>query len=160
QEPARLQRVEVEVPRGEVGPVRPFVSSMRQECHLTPAKLSKLEAGLLAAGKSPSEALDVGPLGVAPELSTGEVAFAVLRGNFRALLLKEAGTRLGEDPEELHDMRVATRRIRAALSVFREALPVRAARFNREWAWLADSLGRVRDLDVQTVELRAWAASL
>jgi triphosphatase len=63
---------------------------------------------------------------------------------------KEPGTRLGEDPEELHDMRVATRRLRAALDLFEDVLPVRARRsFREELGWLAGVLGAVRDLDVQ-----------
>ena len=62
---------------------------------------------------------------------------------------KEPGTRLGEDPEELHDMRVATRRLRAALSLFEAVLPVRAQVFREELGWLARLLGTVRDLDVQ-----------
>ena len=59
----------------------------------------------------------------------GEVAFAVVRRQLAVLAAKEPGTRLGEDPEELHDMRVATRRLRAALSFFAGVLPVRAQVF-------------------------------
>ena len=50
----------------------------------------------------------------------GELAYAVLRRQLAVLRDKEPGTRLGEDPEELHDMRVATRRLRAALALFAE----------------------------------------
>ena len=59
----------------------------------------------------------------------GELAFAVLRRQLGVVRAKEPGTRLGEDPEELHDMRVATRRLRAALSLFAGVLPVRAQVF-------------------------------
>ena len=65
------------------------------------------------------------------------------------MLAREAGTRTGKDPEDLHSMRVATRRQRAAWRVFggglppgsHEALPERPARDRRR-------LGAVRDLDV------------
>jgi CHAD domain-containing protein len=90
----------------------------------------------------------------------GELAFAVLRRQLAVLHAKEAGTRLGEDPEELHDMRVATRRLRAALSLFEGVLPVRAQVFRAELGWLARLLGAVRDLDVQLEGLAAMAPSV
>jgi CHAD domain-containing protein len=68
----------------------------------------------------------------------------------------EGGTRLGEDPEELHDMRVPTRRMRAAIKVFRDALPERARWFGEELRWVAQALGEVRDLDVQIERLESW----
>ena len=73
----------------------------------------------------------------------------MLRRQLGVLREKEPGTRLGEDIEELHDMRVATRRLRAALALFSTVLPVRAQTFREELGWLGRVLGAVRDLDVQ-----------
>ena len=87
--------------------------------------------------------------GARPSPTIGDVAYAVMRRNLSAMLAHEAGTRLGEDPEELHDMRVATRRLRAALDLFAEFLPVRAGPGATGLGWVADHLGAVRDLDVQ-----------
>ena len=95
-----------------------------------------------------------------PNPSVGDVAFAVLRRSFAAVLAHETGTRLGEDVEELHDMRVATRRTRAALSLFEDALPVRARHVRMELGWLADALGAVRDLDVQLERVAGWTADV
>ena len=72
----------------------------------------------------------------------GELAFAVLRRQLAVVRDKEPGTRLGEDVEELHDMRVATRRLRAALSLFESVLPVRAQVFREELGWMGRLLGR------------------
>src|SRR5438445_13659090 len=44
---------------------------------------------------------DLGPMRIDASCSIGEVAFAVLRRQFAAFLAKEAGTRLGDDPDEL-----------------------------------------------------------
>lgn len=89
-----------------------------------------------------------------PSLPLGQVALAVLRYQFERMTRNEGGTRVGLDPEYLHDMRVATRRMRAALeafgSVFRQA---DLRRFDKRLRWLADLLGQVRDLDVQVEEL-------
>jgi CHAD domain-containing protein len=55
----------------------------------------------------------------------------------------------GEDIEGVHDMRVASRRLRAALEVFGGAFPRRKLRpMVREVKRLADALGEVRDRDV------------
>jgi CHAD domain-containing protein len=54
-----------------------------------------------------------------------------------------------EDVERLHDMRVATRRLRAALEVFRPCFPKKAyRRALKPLKALADALGERRDRDV------------
>jgi len=156
QEPARLRRVEVELRGGEAETVEPFVRAMAEQCGLRPAKLSKLEAGLMALGLGPPPPPDLGPVEVGPAPSVGELAFAMLRRHFGTFLDTEPGTRLGEDPEALHDMRVATRRIRAAIKLFEDVLPVRVVRARDELRWVADALGAVRDLDVQLEQLEEW----
>jgi CHAD domain-containing protein len=52
--------------------------------------------------------------------------------------------------EGVHQMRVATRRMRAALRAFGSVMPVEETRaLIKEASWLCDVLGDVRDLDVQ-----------
>ena len=69
--------------------------------------------------------------------------------HFLRMLKHEPGTRAGEDIEELHDMRVATRRMRAALRVFGDFFhPKALAPFNKGLRRTARALGFVRDLDV------------
>jgi triphosphatase len=158
--PVRLRRVEVEVVPAWVETLTPLVERLRADCGLQPATLSKFEAGLLAAGLRVPAPPDLGPTSMTPSPNVGEVAFAVLRRNVGVMLAHEPGTRLGEDIEELHDMRVATRRLRAALAMFVEALPVRAQHFRVELGWLADALGGVRDLDVQLERLAVWTGEV
>lgn len=157
-EPAALSRVEVEVDADFLQKVEPFVERLREECRLTPAAASKYEAGLFARDLHPPGPPDFGPKDVDASLTAGEVAFAVLRGQFEKYLAHEPGTRLGEDPEELHDMRVATRRMRAAIKIFQSALPARAREFRDELKWIAGALGEVRDLDVQLERLETWVS--
>ncbi len=152
--PARLSRVEVEVQEEETpAEVSGFVEEMRRSLELEPTTTSKYEAGLYAAGLSPDEDPDLGPDDIDTSMSAGEVAFAILRKQFAAMQVHEPGTRLGEDPEELHDMRVATRRMRAALKLFSGTLPEQAGFYRNELKWVAGALGEVRDLDVQIEHL-------
>ena len=88
--------------------------------------------------------------------SLAEAARRVLRRQFERMTWNESCTRAGADPECLHQMRVATRRLRAALSVFHEALGVRRARRLRaDLRRFGTALGAVRDLDVQIARLDA-----
>ena len=159
QRPTQLRRVEVEVQAEWLDALEPIVEQLRATCGLQPARLSKFEAGLLAMGQEIPGSPDLGPTEVSESSAMGEVAFAVLRRQLAVVREKEPGTRLGEDPEELHDMRVATRRLRAALSLFADVLPVRARVFREELGWLGRVLGAVRDLDVQLEGLADMAAA-
>jgi triphosphatase len=160
QRPMQLRRVEVEVRPDWLEGLEPIVEQLRISCGLQPARLSKFEAGLLALGEEVPSTPDLGPVDVSASSTLGDLAFAVLRRQLTVLRAKEPGTRLGEDPEELHDMRVATRRLRAALSLFEAVLPVRAQVFRVELGWLARLLGAVRDLDVQLEGLAAMAPTV
>jgi len=103
--------------------------------------------------------VEVGPTSIDASMGIGDVAFAVMRAHFATMLRREPGVRYGNDAEDLHQMRVAIRRIRAAMVVFEEALPVRAQHLRKELGWLGSLLGAVRDLDVQLERIAAWSAA-
>jgi CHAD domain-containing protein len=81
---------------------------------------------------------------------------AAMRTQAEAIRAREAGARRARDPEDVHQMRVAVRRLRAILragrSFFAESW---VERLRRELTWLGAALGRVRDLDVLSAHLRA-----
>ena len=156
----QLRRVEVEVHPDWLDALEPIVERLRMSCGLQPARLSKFEAGLLALGEEIPGTPDLGPTGISADSTMGDLAFAVLRRQLAVLRAKEPGTRLGEDTEELHDMRVATRRLRAALSLFEAVMPVRAQAFREELGWLGRLLGAVRDLDVQLENLAGMSSAV
>jgi len=65
------------------------------------------------------------------------------------------------DIERVHDMRVATRRLRAALEVFKPCFPKRRFRAAlKEVKALADALGERRDRDVHIVALTEFEAAI
>jgi CHAD domain-containing protein len=81
--------------------------------------------------------------------SMAEAARKTFWLHFQRMLYHEPGTRLGEDIEELHDMRVATRRMRAAYQVFGDYLDMdQMAPFLKGLRRTGRALGAVRDLDV------------
>jgi CHAD domain-containing protein len=90
-----------------------------------------------------------------------EAAYKVLAFHFARMQRREAGTRTGADAEDLHDMRVATRRMRAAWRVFDGAFKAgKTKKIRRPLEMLADRLGSVRDLDVLIEGLETYQATL
>lgn len=88
-------------------------------------------------------------VGMSPDDPMAEAGRKALFFNFERMLLNEPVSRLGENIEGVHDMRVATRRMRSALRLFgpffdREAIDP----FRKDLRTIADALGTVRDLDV------------
>ena len=83
-----------------------------------------------------------------------------LREQFDQILAHDPGTRLGTDPESLHDMRVAVRRARALLRAGEPLTASDPQMLSLELQWLGSVLGDVRDLDVLLARLRDEAATL
>ncbi len=79
---------------------------------------------------------------------------AKLDREIRALLAHEPGTRSGADPEDLHQMRVALRRMRSVLKLSGRLVGDGAEPVRAELGWLGQSLGEVRDHDVLIGHLR------
>jgi CHAD domain-containing protein len=100
-------------------------------------------------------------LGIVADDTMPEAARKVLQFHFARMRNREAGTRNGADTEELHDMRVATRRMRAAWRVFDDAFKAsRTKRLRRRLQNVSDKLGAVRDLDVLIEGLEAYRGGL
>ena len=79
----------------------------------------------------------------------GEAAGKTLSFHFQRMLYHEPGTRTGEDIEELHDMRVAARRMQAAFRVFGPYVDGKRLKPMRKGARRTrGKLGSVRDLDI------------
>ena len=95
--------------------------------------------------------------GVLADDHLAEAGRKVLRFHLARMVAREAGTREGADAEELHAMRVATRRQRAAWRVFGDAFdPKRTAHHRRRLRLVAADLGAVRDLDVLIESIEAY----
>jgi CHAD domain-containing protein len=108
------------------------------------------ETPRLVVGKSP---------GVTADDHVAEAGRKVMRFHLARMLDREPGVRNGEDAEDVHKMRVATRRQRAAWRVFGEAYRRKRTRDYRDGLRdVARRLGAVRDLDVQLEAADAYRA--
>lgn len=156
---ARFREVEVEVgERAPDGLLDRVVAALRQAGAGTPDPTPKVVRALGSRALAAPEivAADLGDDPTVAALVRETVAASVVR-----ILRHDAGVRIGDDPEDVHQARVGTRRLRSDLRTFAPLLdddwltPLR-----EELGWLAGSLGGVRDADVLVDRLRAHAATL
>jgi len=95
------------------------------------------------------------------DATAGDVVRAAMAASVIRILRHDAGVRIGDDPEDVHQARVGARRLRSDLQTFESLLdPVWLAEVVGELRWLGSVLGAVRDADVLLDRLRRQAASL
>jgi CHAD domain-containing protein len=119
-----------------------------------------------AEGSRPSTAGTSGPrlvagktVGVLADDTLAEAGRKVMRFHMARMLDKEQSVRDGDASEDIHKMRVATRRQRAAWRIFGEAYRKGRTKKHRDGLRdIARRLGAVRDLDVQLEALDAYRA--
>jgi len=135
----------------------------------TRKELARLESALEKAGATRMNG--AGPLEQAlardprPELplpsSELETLRSYIRLQYARMLAHDPGVRVGSDPEDLHQLRVATRRLRSVLKTAAPILDlVWVDEIRAELSWLGDELGPARDLDVLIPYLREEAGEL
>jgi CHAD domain-containing protein len=100
-------------------------------------------------------------IGMSRDDPLAEAGRKVMRFHFARMLSHEDGTRLGEDIEALHDMRVASRRLRAAFEVFQDAFePGVLKPYLKGLRATGRALGQVRDLDVFMEKAQHYLATI
>jgi CHAD domain-containing protein len=96
----------------------------------------------------------------------GEVAVALIvrramRESYERLVAHETGLRRGDDPESVHQARVATRRLRSDLRTFERFVEGPwAADLTADLRWIGSELGELRDIEVMRDRLRSHSAWL
>ncbi|WP_230565965.1 CYTH and CHAD domain-containing protein [Saccharothrix luteola] len=114
------------------------------------AKLGRLLADRIATTTPPTT----------PGKSAGDVVLAYLREQADALKQQDPRVRRGED-DAVHQMRVATRRMRSALQAFGTIVERDDTReLTDELKWLAGVLGEARDLEVLRTRFEDHVAGL
>ena len=92
--------------------------------------------------------------GLAGDARFRDAAGRVILTRWTEMMSYREGTLLGEDIEELHAMRVSSRRLRAAMDAFEGAFPGKSFRgYLRQVKEITDVLGDARDLDVAIARL-------
>lgn len=157
--PEPISEVELELKSGAPTALYDVALKLLHIAPLRLERLSKAERGyrLTAGNESVPKAAHAMPIDLHPGLS-GEAVLRWLGPVCLDHMLSNEPAALAGDPEGIHQMRVAVRRLRAILSAFGPLLPDKQRRWvSQELRWFADVLGEARNLDVFAAELIAPA---
>ncbi|MBN9132900.1 MAG: CHAD domain-containing protein [Nitrosospira multiformis] len=141
--------VELELKSGNVQGLYQFALDILPAIPFRLENTSKAERGYRLAVDSKPAPVKAAPVRLEPEMNLGEAFKAIAWTCLDHLQGNEAGILQSEDPEYLHQMRVALRRMRTARRVFARAFDATAfASATPDLKWLSRSLGAARDWDV------------
>ena len=144
---APFHEIELELKGGDP---RQLFTLARKINAIVPVKIgvqSKSERGyrLLSAMRNAAKAEAIG---LEPRLTADEGFRMIALSCFRQFRLNETLLLQKGHAGSLHQARVAIRRLRSALSLFKPLLDENAKRFSDEFRWLANTLSEARNLDV------------
>ena len=149
----RLEELEVELVEGDDESMRRIERALRAAGALDADERPKLFQALgLVRGEVRRPKRSAPPI---------DHLVAMLERQFQEILVHDPGTRLGADAEDLHQHRVAIRRLRALLRAARPMLDAGwVDELRNELRWAGGALGEVRDMDVLIEHLTADASIL
>ncbi|WP_295456458.1 CHAD domain-containing protein [uncultured Thiodictyon sp.] len=128
---------------------------------LEPVDLPLLLEALAAAGRRPADYSSKLDYRLDPAARADLVTKEILLGLLSTLEANLDGARANLDSEFLHDLRVATRRTRAALGQVRGVFPEDlVTHFKEEFTWLQLVTGPIRDLDVYLLDFDTYQRGL
>ncbi len=145
-----ISEIELEL---KSGPVSALYDVALDLLSVAPVRLwgqGKAERGyqLAAGARAPLGAAHASPIAIDAMMSGDEALRRIGIACIEQILGNEAAVLAGQ-PEGVHQMRVAVRRLRAVLSAFAKLLPADQRRaVSQELRWLADALAPARNLDV------------
>jgi triphosphatase len=153
--PTRISEIELELKSGAPSALYDVALKLLLVAPLRLEPRSKAERGyrLSDHDDSPPRAVHAAALDLHPGISA-EVALQRIGRACLDHMLRNEKAALAGDPEGIHQMRVAVRRLRAILSAFAPLLAPEQRRWaSGELRWFADILGETRNLDVFASEL-------
>ncbi|HZN15028.1 MAG TPA: CYTH and CHAD domain-containing protein [Acidimicrobiales bacterium] len=154
---ARFRELEVEAVFGDTDVLEATAERLRQAGASAGQPLSKVARALGPVVDTP----EIPTVTLGDAATAGDVVRAAIARSVSKLLHHDPGVRLGDDIEQVHQARVATRRLRSDLRTFRTLVDEAwGADLREQVSWLADLLGAVRDRDVLLERLREEVTSV
>lgn len=153
---APLCEAELELTRGAPVDLYRLARSLAADLPLHVSLTSKADRGYSLASGTPPDAVKAPPLMLAPTMSAADTFQSIGRACLQHLLLNAPVLRARRMPEAVHQMRVALRRLRSAMTLFRPLVGgEEAAALLGEIKDITGVLGAARDLDVFMADVLA-----
>jgi inorganic triphosphatase YgiF len=150
-----IGEVELELKGGDAAALYDLAAQLLEVAPLRIETRSKSERGyrLVGHGDTAPPAVHAQPVILDPDM-TVEAALQKIGRSCLAQLLRNEPAVLSAQPEGVHQMRVAVRRLRSAISALKKILPPEDVQWvTDELRWLGGALGPARNLDVFAAEL-------
>jgi inorganic triphosphatase YgiF len=150
-----ISEVELELKGGDAAALYDLAAQLLEVAPLRIETRSKSEPGyrLVECSNAAPRAVHAEPVILDPDL-TVEAALQKIGRSCLAQLLRNEPAVLSAQPEGVHQMRVAVRRLRSAISSLKKMLPRQDVQWvTDELRWLGGILGPARNLDVFAAEL-------
>ncbi|MBL8697385.1 MAG: CHAD domain-containing protein [Alphaproteobacteria bacterium] len=145
---------EIELRRGAVADVYAVAQALRREVAVRLEPLSKSERAYFLTLQGGVRPLRAKRPRMERDVSLGDAFLAIARSCLIQLRANAAAVERGDDPEGMHQLRVALRRLRSAFSAFGAAMPGPARRrFAASLKRLARTTDAARELDVFLAEI-------
>jgi triphosphatase len=142
-----ISEVELELLSGSPVSLFDFAIELCDRLPLRLGHASKAERGYALASGLPPRPVKAVPLVLDPQASVAAAFATIVSSCIAHLQENEAGFQAGRDPEYLHQVRVALRRLRACFSLFKPVLPQSA---------FAPVLGRLQEQNAALGKARDW----
>src|SRR5258705_10265559 len=144
-----LSEIELELKSGNAGVLFDLGTQLLDAAPLRIGTRSKAERGYALAFDVVQPAAKAELFGITAEHVVDNVIALLVGSCWHHLLKNHAVAEEGSDPEAVHQMRVALRRLRTICALFRRDIPSPAFQaVNSEARWLMQQLGPARDWDV------------
>ena len=140
---------ELELKSGNIAGMYALAQELHKSLGCTIEPLSKAERGFALVAQMPPKPQRAQSLKLAKHGTLAEAFVLIGRNGFVHLRSNEGAVRSHATVEGLHQFRVALRRLRSALTAFRDVLPAaERRRFGRDMRWIAQRFGHAREWDV------------
>ncbi len=143
-----LCEVELELKAGRVDALYALAIALSEKIDLLPLDASKAERGALLARSLAIAPLKAANVALTRGMNVEDGFAAICSECLRQIQANLPGCVEGNDSEYLHQARVAQRRLRAALRLFRKVCPLPPGELQTGLRKLAENLGPARDWDV------------
>jgi triphosphatase len=144
-----VSEIELELKSGNASAIYELALRLAEQGPLKPSIRSKSARGFDLADDAPPAARRPRKLRLDPSTSLDESFATVLRACLCYLLESMPAAEDGRDPEGVHQLRVALRRLRSALDLMRSVGPLsQLDSLRSEARWLAQNLSAARDWDI------------
>ncbi|OUD15496.1 CYTH and CHAD domain-containing protein [Thioflexithrix psekupsensis] len=156
-----ISEIELELKSGSPSALYQVALALQMDIALTLENRSKAERGYALHHPPEIVAHKAGQVALMPE-DNAETAFMTICWHcLNQLQANEAAILQHNDPEGIHQMRVALRRLRSAFTLFRDLIPKSTqAVFYEDLKWITEQLGIARDWDIFYLTLAEMATQL